>query len=85
MISNANAKWWIFGLFYFLHQQEMRQKYVGGTNHRSSALHTRVNVHGRMSVMVWDYAFGLLYLWDPYGIAAAHKAAFCGGCLDQDC
>lgn len=76
IMSHANVKWWIMGLFYILHQQEMRHKYVGGTNHRFSALHTCVNIRKRMSFMAWDSAFGLPYSWDTYGIPTAHKAAF---------
>lgn len=63
-------------LIYILHQQEMRHKCVGGTNHRFSALHTCVNIHKHMSFMAWDSAFGLLHLQYIYGIPAAHKAAF---------
>lgn len=74
MMSHANAKWWMSGLFYILHQQEMRQKCVGGTNHRFSALHTPVNFGEHMSVMASDCCKYEMRLSLP----------FCGGCLDQD-
>lgn len=61
--------------FFILHQQEMRQKCVGGTNHGFSGLHTPVNFCGRKSGMEPDKVFSILpYLWHADGIAAAHKA-----------
>lgn len=74
------------GLFYILHQQEMRHKYVGGTNHRFSALHTCVNIRKRMSFMAWR---GTPHLaCRIHGTLMAYplhtRLPFCGGCLDQD-